>query len=195
MLRIAKPFHVRLIGLTGLFGSGKSAVARRMRALGAHVIDCDRLVSEVYSRGHAVGKQVFRLFGKKSAQRSEIARVVFRNPKKKAQLEKLIHPYVFRRIQEKLHRLGHGCVVVEMPLLFEVGFERYADTVVFVEAKRSVILKRLRKKGIRPAEVRRRWKAQWPGKAKRDRADFVIDNSDGLSALHKAVESLWRLLQ
>ena len=184
-----------IIGLTGIFGSGKSTVVKIFRSQGAHVIDCDQLVREAYKRNTALAKQVQKLFRLKKLDKSEIARSVFQNQTKRKKLEALIHPYVFKRIVQKLRLIQYGVVVVEMPLLFETGFERQLDAVIVVAGRKSVIQKRLRRKGFSDREIQSRWQAQWPLQGKVNRADFVIENSGGLSDAKKQVLKILRKLK
>ena len=99
-----------VIGLTGSFGSGKSTVGRILKRLGAkRVIDTDRLAHEVFRPNHQIGKKVKSLFNiKGSFSRKAVAKEVFSNPRKRKQLEALVHPYVYRRGWSALKTIWPG---------------------------------------------------------------------------------------
>ena len=83
-------------------------------------------------------------------------------------------------------------VVVEAPLLFESGFDQACDGTILVQASPQETLRRLRGKGFREAEVRARWRAQWPVKKKIRRSDYLIDNSDGRQKTQRQVVQIWK---
>jgi len=121
--------------------------------------------------------------------------VVFRNSKKRRALEGLIHPYVFDRIREELVRARAKIVVAEIPLLFESGFHRLCDCRVVVRAPRSKVIDRLLGKGFGRQEIQERWRAQWPLGEKIRRAEFVIDNSDGLRKTRREAARVWKEIE
>ena len=185
------------MGLTGSFGGGKSSVGRILKRLGARkVIDCDRLVHEVFRPRHPVGvkiKALFHLRGRLS--RSAIAKEVFSNSRKRRQLEALIHPYVYRMVRSELRRIHNGVVILEVPLLFESGFDRICDTTVAVIAGERRIVSRLTQAGFRAREVRARLRAQLSEGEKKRRADLSIENSGSKHLLVQRTKQLWRKLQ
>jgi len=185
-----------VVGVTGSFGSGKSSVGQILRGLGARqVIDCDRLVHEAFGRGHPLRRRIRSLFGSSgSLGRREIARNVFRDLPRLRQLEAILHPYVRRRIRSALKRWRRGVVVLEVPLLFETGFDRYCDVTVAVVAGRRNRFKRLRAAGFRPAEVRARERAQLSEQAKKRRADLFIRNRGTKQQLVQETKHLWAKL-
>ncbi len=187
--------HTRLVvGLTGTFGSGKSTVAKIWKSKGVRIIDCDKLVHEVYWPKHHLAARIKRILNLKSIDRREIAEIIFQNPAKRKALERLIHPYVKQRVFQELRRVKSEIAAIEMPLLFEIGFDREVDYAAVVSAKSGAIRKRLLKKGFSQAEVNARQKAQWPIKRKIKHADFIIDNSGSLSELKKKAERVFRQL-
>ena len=183
-----------IVGLTGSFGSGKSTVARMFKEFGARkVIDCDRLAHEVFRPAHPVGKKIMPLLGLKGKlERRSIAKVVFSNPRKRRQLEALVHPYVRRRVLGELQKLSSGVVILEVPLLFESGFDRFCDATVAVLASRRAVLSRLRRQGFKPQDVYGRLRAQLPNREKKKRADLHIQNSGSYAELLNRVKSVWQ---
>jgi len=181
-----------LLGLTGTFGSGKSTAAKILKSKGAKVIDCDKLAHEVFDRrkAPAVHKKLQKLFGVK-LERPEIAKIVFQNRLMRRKLEAIVHPYVKKRIFDHLARIKRGVVVIEVPLLFESGFDQWMDFTATVSAPESAMLRRLKKRGIPEAAVKARWKSQLPLKEKEKSSDFIINNSGSLKELKKQVVNCW----
>ena len=171
-------------------------MARLFKNKGARVINADRLAHEVFQKGNPVSSRIRSLFGgqKKNLTRAKIAEVVFKDAKKRRALEAVIHPYVFLRIREELKRPGKKIVILEVPLLFESGFNGRCDRNIVVRTKTDTALKRLHRIGISRAEAKARWRAQWPIGKKIRRADYLIDNSDGLRTTKLQVEKVWNKL-
>lgn len=84
---------------------------------------------------------------------------------------------------------------LEIPLLFESGFHRSCDRTVVVRASQEEVFRRLRRKGYGKREINARWRAQMPLGAKIARADYVIDNSDGIEKTQREVRRVWQALQ
>lgn len=185
-----------IVGLTGSFGSGKSSVGRILKRLGAkRVIDADRLAHEVFRPNHKIGKKIKSLFKiKGSLSRKAIAKEVFSNSRKRRQLEALVHPYVYRRILSELKRVPLGIVILEVPLLFEAGFNRMCDVTIVVLGGGKNITKRLLGSGFKPEEIRERLKAQLPELEKKRRSDYYILNTDAKNSLVRKTKLIWEKL-
>ncbi len=185
-----------VVGLTGTFGSGKSTVGKILKRFGARkVIDSDLVAHEVFRPGHPAGKKIRLLFGvKKSISRKVIAKEVFSNPKKRRRLESIIHPYVSQRIAREIGRISSGVVILEVPLLFETGFDRFCDVTVAVLTGERNIVKRLSRVGFKPEEVRARLRAQLPEREKKRRADLYIQNSGSKTLLTQKTKLIWQKL-
>ncbi len=183
-----------IVGLTGTFGSGKSSAAKILKSLGACVIDCDELVREAYLPKAGLQATILKSLGVKRLDRGQIAELVFQSKVKRKKLEAVIHPYVFKRVEKELSAAREKITVIEMPLLFETGFDRRVDCVVVVSAKKEAIEKRLLKKGFTKRGMTLRQRAQWPLSVKEKEADFVVENSGSVLNLKKQVHKIWREL-
>lgn len=186
-----------LIGLTGNFGAGKSTVARFFREKGGAVVNADQLVHEAYRVRSRLYQKLRSLFPelKGRLDRRRIARIVFRDARKRRSLERLTHPYVFSRIREEIRKKPKPVVILEVPLLFESGYYRQTDCNVVVRAKTEEVLKRLARRGYPETEIKTRWRAQMPLSEKIRRADYVIDNSDGFKRTREQVVQVWKQIE
>lgn len=188
------------VGLTGGIGAGKSAVAARLAALGATVIDADALAREVVEPGTpgfaatvaAFGPQV--LDGAGRLDRPALASLVFADPAALARLNAIVHPLVGRRAAELAGAAPPGAVVVhDVPLLVENELTSAYDLVLVVQADPDLRVQRLvRDRGMTEPEARARMSAQASDEQRRRAADLVIDNSGSLESLHAQVDRLWR---
>jgi dephospho-CoA kinase len=190
--------RVRILGLLGGIGSGKSAVASIFEGLGARTIDADAIAHRVID-APAMRRQLVRWWGPEVVRngrvnRAAVARRAFASPAAARRLNRLLHPRIGRELNKEFSRARRrgGVVVVEAALLLETGTDRRCDVLVFVDAPRAVRLRRIGRRGWAAGELRRREKAQWPLARKRARADYVIDNGGSKAATRKQVA---RILQ
>ena len=182
---------------SGSFGTGKSTVSQILKNLGAQkVINADRLAHEVFRRHHPIGRKIKSLFHINGVlSRKKVAKEAFQNPAKRRRLEALIHPYVLKRIREELKPIQSGIVILEVPLLFEAGFDRLCDVTVSVLANERAIIKRLAKRNFSAEEVRKRLKAQLSQNEKKRRSDFFILNSGSKELLIQKTKLVWKKLK
>ena len=194
-----------VIGVTGGLGTGKSTVARMFHQLGAVVVDADAIAHRVMEPRRLGWRQIVQAFGEgilnddQTVNRRKLASIVFDDDARREELERIIHPQVLRRIKQQLHRLrrarGVPAVVLDVPLLMEVGAQDLADALVVVTAPREVQRERLKKKYAWSAqEAQARMAAQWDLSAKAALADWVVDNSDGVDATRTQVKRIWNQL-
>jgi dephospho-CoA kinase len=196
--------NLRRIAITGGIASGKTSVCRVFQELGAFVVDADAIVHELLSHDTNLSQQVIRLLGKDvlvdgKLSRKVIADKVFKDPEALHALEQLLHPAVLKRI-EKLYdqaRRRTDCVafVVESPLLFEIGQEKFYDIVVAVVADETIRRERFVQSGWSSQEYEKRMKRQLDPALKARRADYVIENNGSLDHLHKQVVELNKRIQ
>ncbi len=193
-----------IIGLTGNIGAGKSAVAKRMVALGAHLVDADVLAREAVAPGSPGLAAIVARWGPAmiapdgSLDRSALRRIVFGDPAERAALDAIVHPEVARRRESAVsaaQAAGAKIVVCDIPLLFETGLESTIDCIVLVEAPVALRRERLvHSRGLSPADADAMIGAQMPSEQKRARASHVVDNSGTLAALKVRVDALWNTL-
>lgn len=186
-----------VVGLTGGVGSGKTTVAALFRRRGWVVLDADAEVRRLLSPGGAAVRPVARRLGPTvvardgGVDRKKIADRVFQDPALRRTLEKILHPLVRRAFLAELRRQKGRNVLLDVPLLFESGWDRWVDRTVTVWAPRRLRWARLARSGrLTPADARRREKAQMPLREKMKRSDFVLKNSGSHADLSRAVTRL-----
>jgi len=186
------------VGLTGNVAAGKSAVARRWSEAGVPVVSADELAREAVLPGspglaaitEAFGGDVLAVDG--TLDRARMRAAVFEDDEKRARLEGLLHPEIWRLRStwlEERRREGVSLVVSEIPLLFETGREGDFDVVVFVDAPEDVRIGRMvTDRALSAEEARRISAAQMSPDIKRQRSTIVIDNAGDLPSLHREAD-------
>ena len=187
-----------VVGLTGPIGAGKSTVAGMLRDLGAPVLDADAIARDEQSRGTTGYSAIVQQFGTevlgedKEIDRRKLADVVFADPRRLEQLEKILHPRVIARILEARKMLpGDQILVVEAIKLVETSLRSVCDRVWVVLAPREQLLSRLARRGMSEAGVAARLAVQAGEEQFRDAADVVIHNDGDRDALRAAVAAAW----
>ena len=190
---------VKVIGIVGGIGSGKSQVTRLLAEAGAPVISGDALGHEALLQPD-IREQVVRRWGdglleKGEIQRPKLGGIVFADPSALRELERLVHPWIKRRIAEEIEAARRTAavplIVLDAAILLEAGWDGPCDELVFVDVPRTLRLERIvRQRGWTEREVDAREKAQWPLKAKAARATVVVDNAGTLDDLRRQVGAL-----
>lgn len=185
-----------MIGLVGGIGSGKSLVGSIMAGFGCLVCHSDELGRAALG-DPAIRAELVRWWGhgvlgpNGEIDRSAVARIVFADPAERRRLESLVHPWIesVRRTTFAAAPPGTRALVIDAPLLLEVGLDRECDTVLFIESPRADRLRRVREsRGWDEAELDRREAAQWPLDRKRAAAHHVLVNAGDLPALRSEVQ-------
>ena len=193
------------VGLTGGIGSGKSTVCKGFARLGAKVLDADEVAREVVLPGKPAWTKLRETFGSEffhsdgKLRRGKLRRLVFADPELRSRLNAIVHPEVMRAIErrsEEMTSLAEDAVVlVDVPLLLEVGVAHRFDKVIVVYVRESVQIERLRQRdGLSIEEAGQALSAQMDLGEKVKQADFVIDNSGTLEETQSQVERVWKEL-
>ena len=190
---------LRLIGLTGGIGSGKSAVARLFAARGVPVIDADELSREATRPGAPALAEIAALWpdvvGSDGVlDRRRLGAHVFGDPAARARLEAVLHPRIVALCNERARALadaGHRLALYEAALLVETGRYGELDGLIVVDAPEDVRVARVvARDGLREADVRARIAAQLPMADKRRVATHIIENDGDLTTLGARVAAL-----
>jgi dephospho-CoA kinase len=188
---------MRVIGLTGGIGCGKSLAAQYFAELGALVVDADQLARAAIERGSDGFDEVVTLFGDGILKDGNIDRralgdLIFKDPAAKKQLENIIHPFVRREFEEVVASLkGDQVLVYEIPLLVETKAHEKFDVVITVESEMENRIARLRGRGMHISEIEGRIAAQATREQRIEVADFLIENDGSEDELLRQVENIW----
>jgi dephospho-CoA kinase len=180
---------MKVIGLTGNIGCGKSTVAGWLRELGAAVIDADAVARQIRQNDASARAAIERRFGTWDA--GELARIVFADAEALRDLERILHPLVRGAVRARLAELEEGGVEVasvEAIKLLESPLADGCDEIWVVRCDEADALDRLAaSRGMDPDEARRRLASQTPQGAKIAAADVVIDGSASIDETHRQV--------
>ena len=192
---------MKVIGLTGGIGSGKSTVSQFLAELGAIIVDADKVGHEALKPGSEVWQQVVNEFGESivvssgAIDRAKLGELVFGNSEARARLNRIMHPPMYNTVKARLEeyrRKGVKVVVLEAPLLVEAGWTSLVNEVWVTVAPEATVLRRLRERsGLSEQESRARIHSQLPTEERMRRADVVIDTDCSLDELKARVNELW----
>ncbi len=191
---------MRIYGLTGGTGSGKTEVAERFLATGIPVVDADRIGHALIAPGGAAVDAVRNAFGDRilscgRIDREKLGRIVFTDADARNRLNAIVHPAIRSEIHARCAALadeGHGLAVVDAALIAEDGQrELCLDGLIVVACARDIRLRRLMvQRGLTEEEANRRIDAQTPPEKKVPLADYVIENKGTLQELHARADAL-----
>ena len=190
-----------IVALTGGIGSGKSMVGQMFEDLGAVVVDSDQLAREVVERGSNGFDQVVAVFGdgvlkNGDLDRASLAELIFKDAKKRVQLEQITHPLIRKAFTEVIEAADEKSIVInQIPLLVESKNNYKFDHIITVAATEDVRSERLRKKGFSSQQIQQRMQAQASDSEREAICDTVITNNASESELRDQVEKIWELLQ
>jgi len=191
---------MRVFGLTGGIGTGKSTVAEMFREEGIPVVDADRIAREVTAPGQPACGEIARLFGEGfllpggGIDRRKLGDIVFADPAKRAALEEITHPAISAGISAALSRLesgGHPVAIVEAALIHEKGRGGLFEAVIAVRCDKALQVRRLvTRDGIPEDQALRRIASQMDQEEKARASEHVIDNSGDTESTRAQVRAL-----
>jgi len=191
---------LKLIGLTGGAGSGKSTVAGMFHELGAAIVDADEAAHAVYAPGTDGFDAVVAAFGRDyvragQVDRAKLGAVVFSDADARARLNAIVHPRVRQwmadRTAEAAER-GAEVVIHDVPLLFENGLQSLYSATVLAYARPATQLSRLTgERGVARERAESMLASQMPIDEKRSLADHIVDNDGSLAETRRQVEEVW----
>ena len=189
--------------LTGGIATGKSFCLQRFAALGAAVIDADVLAREAVAPGSAGLAAVAARFGPRvlrrdgSLDRGALGQIVFADRAARADLEAIVHPEVYRRIEQWFANLPPGTrlAIADIPLLYETGHEHDFERVIVAACDPDEQIRRLMARDdLNEDQARARLAAQWPIDEKVRRADYVIRTDGSYAETEAQVAALYATL-
>jgi dephospho-CoA kinase len=190
-----------IIGVLGGIASGKSSVAAEFAKLGCKVVDADKIVHELLQK-KPVREKIVGLFGQAilnsagKIDHQKLADVVFADREKLSSLSKVIHPFVLERTEELIKQYSRQsrvkAIVLDMPLLAEVGWVDRCDRLIFVDCKRQIRIDRAKQmNGLDENQIKIRENFQISLDNKAGIADNVIDNNSDFPALVRQVADIF----
>jgi len=199
---------MKLIGITGGIGTGKTTVANLLAERGWVVYHSDETAREVMSKDEEVRSEIAELLGPDvltadGLDRQKIAELVFGGTDEHKMrldlLDRIVHPRVLEQHMlaiEKHEEEGTAIMAIDSALLFEVGLEEGFDWIIVVDAPMEERVRRLKERSnLTDEQVEDRMKEQLPMQEKRSLADFVIENGGSLADLKSAVEKVATILE
>ena len=193
---------MKVIGLTGSIGSGKSTVSGFFEKLGAIVIDADQVSRQVVEPGSPALKELTVAFGENilnpdgSLNRTLVAEIVFNSDEKRELLNSIIHPMIFNEINstiEEYREKGTEIIILEAALILEKkGLIKLIDKLIVVSIDEETQKKRLEGRGdLSKKQINARINSQLINNEKIKHADYIIDNNQDLVNTREQVRKLW----
>jgi dephospho-CoA kinase len=190
---------MKLFGITGGIGMGKSTAGKLLKQRGIPVVDTDTIARQVVQPGQPALVEITDRFGTGvlrpdgTLDRAQLARRVFAEAGDRADLEAMLHPRIraaWMAEAEAWRQAGRGCGVVVIPLLFETQAEMLFDATICLACSAESQSRRLRARGWDEAQCRQRLEAQWPTEKKIARSDYVIWTDTTLEAHAAQLEKI-----
>ena len=193
---------MKVIGLTGGIGSGKSTVSQFLAELGAVILDADKVGHGALKSDTELRQEVITAFGRQiltangGIDRKKLGEIVFKGPDSLSRLNQIMHPRMYEIIKAQLEdyrRQGVAVVVLEAPLLLEAGWTPLVDEVWVTVASEATVLRRLKERAeLSEKEALARIRSQLALEERVKHADVVINTDCDLDELKARVGELWR---
>ena len=191
------------IGLTGGIGSGKTTVTKILAALGAPIIDADKVGHAIYEPGGPAYPDMIAAFGDailapdRTIDRRKLGPIVFADPAALKRLNSIVHPKMFARMREMVAAMRaageRNPIVIEAAILIEANWQPLFDEIWLVVAARERVIERVeRDRGLRPEQTEARIKAQLSDDERRHYSTTVIGNDGTVPELETHVAQLWQ---
>lgn len=187
------------IGLTGGIATGKSTIAHYLKTKGAYIIDADAIARELSAPNQPIWQIMLHIFGVQALtknhnlNKSFLGEMIFHQPELRLEINKKTHPLIKQEIERQLSLYQGKVVVLDVPLLLEAGWQYMVNEVWLVYADYPVQVTRLcQRNGFSHREADSRIQTQMSMEEKKKKADFIIDNNDGLSSAFQQADVLWQ---
>jgi dephospho-CoA kinase len=194
---------MKLIGLTGGIGAGKSTVSAYLKEKGYPILDADQIAKNLLRPGTETLGELLDVFGQDilfpdgTLDRNYLAKIVFADPKKKAELDRITHTKVIEVILNEAAAFPDDAVIfIDAPLFFEAGMDRFVAESWVVDAGDEMRIGRVMKRDtLTRDDIKKRIKNQMDRRERLKRADYVLDNSGSKENLYIQVNKLLEHLQ
>lgn len=175
-----------------------------LKELGAEYIDADEISREIVEPRSEAWREIKKTFGEEvinpdeTINREKLAKIVFNDREKLETLNQIMHPRIGHEVYQEIqkHRdMGTKFLVLDIPLLIEVKFDKFLNYLVVVASSKKNQIKRLCEKGMSKDEAEKRISAQLPLDDKIKMADYVVENNESLEELKSKVKTLWEKIK
>ena len=192
---------VKVIGLTGMSGAGKSTACKTFKAEGFDVIDCDLICREIVEKGKPCLHEITEAFGNTvlnddgSLNRAETGGIIFSDNKKRNLLNGIMYPYVSYIVIKAIISRDKGYTILDAPTLFESGIDSICDSIVSIVADKEVLLERIMTRdSINREQAESRLASQHDTGYFSERSDHLIANNGSseefLSEIMKTIKKI-----
>ena len=193
------------VGLTGGIGSGKSEVSKFFHKWGGFIFDADKEAKNIIDKNEKAQQEIIREFGSdvinidNKIDKQKLARVAFQDEFHQLNLNSIIHPYVFKKIDETFDKIKldnkHKIFVVDAALIYESGADTHMDYVIVVTSLLRYRTERvMSRQNITRDDFMKRVALQWSDEDKEHLADFIIQNNSDLKSLEKKSKNIFESL-
>ena len=193
------------IGLTGGIGSGKSEVSKFLKKWGAYVFDADQEAKVIIEENKIVQKEIIKEFGtdvinkENKIEKKKLARIAFQDDFHQSKLNAVVHPYVFKKIDETFEKIAsenkYKMFIVDAALIYESGADAHMDYVIVVTSLLRYRTERVISNGkISREDFMKRVDLQWSDEDKEHLADYVIQNNADINTLKKESKKIFETL-
>ena len=193
------------VGLTGGIGSGKSEVSKFFHKWGSFIFDADKEAKNIIDKNEKAQQEIIREFGSdvinidNKIDKQKLARVAFQDEFHQLNLNSIIHPYVFKKIDETFDKIKldnkHKIFVVDAALIYESGADTHMDYVIVVTSLLRYRTERvMSRQNITRDDFMKRVALQWSDGDKEHLADFIIQNNSDLKSLEKKSKNIFESL-
>lgn len=195
----------KIIGLTGGIATGKSTVTKFLRQRKLPVICADEISHHMTQKGQPAYRKILKEFGEdyllpnQEFDRKKLASLVFHNQKAKKTLENIVHPLVRKEIKKQIaksRKSNEPIVFLDIPLLFESGWEKICDATICIYTTQKIQIERLKKtRGMSRQEILVRIHNQMPLQEKCEKSDFIVRNVGSRTELKKEIKKILKSIQ
>ena len=196
---------MQIIGLTGGIASGKSTVSNYLKTLGAEILDADAICHVLSEPNQPIWQEYVRRYGRsilnsdQTLDRPLLAERVFAEKEELLWVNRMTHPLIQKCMQEKILELGNAgkdIVILDVPLLYETGWDEMVQKVWVVYVPRDIqIIRLMDRNGYKRSVAEQRIDAQMPLSEKKRRADVVIDNSGTWEETQWQIDTAWKRMK
>ncbi len=188
---------MKIIGITGGIGSGKSTLCSELKKLGAQIIDSDLISREITQKGKPALSEIAETFGQEviningELERKKLGSIVFNYPEKLKRLNQITHRYIFEEMERQLNEATASVVVLDVPLLFQCDFPFKCDLTIAVLADKEERIKRIMNRdGVDRNAALLRMERQLKDSEYKRMADVCFENNGGFDKIVDFANSL-----